>query len=146
MSQLEQAKKVITRDANGSENGWLLELFKDKEAGNKTEVYLTATKPGSFKGYHLHRIRTGRFIALKGKVRIIMYAHNGAKWMREEAELDAAAPQRIIIPANTATGLETIGSEEAWLVNYPDPAYDPSIKDEQVEYTQLELEAGIVKL
>ena len=30
--------------------------------------------------------------------------------------------------------------EDGWLVNYPDPPYDPSLKDEQVEYTQEELE------
>ena len=46
---------------------------------------------------------------------------------------------------NVATGLENIGDEEAWLINYPDPPYDPDLKDEQVEYTQAELEAGVVK-
>ena len=49
------------------------------------------------------------------------------------------------IPKEVATGLENIGDEEGWLINYPDPAYDPGLKDEQVEYSQAELEAGIVK-
>jgi hypothetical protein len=44
-----------------------------------------------------------------------------------------------------ATGLENIGTEEAWLINYPDPPYDPSLKDEQVEYTKEELESGLIK-
>ena len=30
-------------------------------------------------------------------------------------------------------------------MNYPDPPYDPALKDEQVEYTQEELERGVVK-
>ena len=55
------------------------------------------------------------------------------------------SPARLFIPPNVATGLENIGDEEAWLVNYPDPPYDPSLNDEQVEYTQAELEAGVVK-
>jgi hypothetical protein len=46
---------------------------------------------------------------------------------------------------NVATGLQNIGDEEAWLINYPDPPYDPDIKGEQVEDTEEELKQGIVK-
>jgi hypothetical protein len=51
----EPAKKVMTKDHSGNENGFLIELYKDRETGNKTEAYLTAALPGAFKGYHLHR-------------------------------------------------------------------------------------------
>ena len=83
-------------------------------------------------------------------MRIILYtmgASSGDKihWTREEHVLDAAKPERLFIPKDVATGLENIGQEEGWLINYPDPAYDPSLKDEQVEYTESELEAGMVK-
>ena len=141
----EPTKKVMTYDHAGVENGYLMELYKDKENGNKTEGYLTVAKPGAFKGYHLHRIRAARYVCLKGKMRIITYEHDGTKWQREETILDAATPTRMYIPKDIATGLENIGSEEGWLINYPDPAYDPSLEDEQVEYTQEELEQGIVK-
>lgn len=141
----EPAKKVITHAANGNENGWLLELFKDNITGQKTEVYLATTKPGTFKGFHLHRVRRARYVCLKGKVKIITYSFQSGKWVREENILDSTVPERLHIPKNVATGLETIGQEEAWIVNYPDPAYDPALKDEQVEYTQQELEEGILK-
>lgn len=134
----ELAKKVITRTAAGEENGFLIELYKD---GDKTVAYLTAAKPGAFKGYHLHRIRAARYACIRGKMRIILYKDK----QREEHILDATQPSRLFIPPNIATGLENIGQEEAWLINYPDPAYDPNLKDEQVEYTQEELEQGIVK-
>lgn len=134
----EPVKKVKTFDLNGKENGFLIELFKD---GDKTIAYLSAVQPGAFKGYHLHRIRAARYVCLKGKMKIILYKNTE----RQEFILDAAKPQRLFIPPNTATGLENIGSEDAWLVNYPDPPYDPSLTDEQVEYTQEELEQGIVK-
>lgn len=141
----EPAKKVTTYDHSKNENGFLIELYKDKETGQKTEVYLTAALPGAFKGYHLHRVRAARYVALKGKMKITTYAHDGNQWTKTETILDAANPQRMFIPKDIATGLENIGDEEAWLINYPDPAYDPSLVDEQVEYTQEELEQGIVK-
>jgi len=145
--KVEDAKKVKTKDHNGSENGFLIELYKDKETGQKTEVYLTAALPGAFKGYHLHRVRAARYVALKGIMKITTYEHDGEKWTGTETVLDAGAvvPQRMFIPKNAATGLENIGTEEAWLINYPDPAYDPTLTDEQLEYTKEELESGIVK-
>lgn len=143
--QTQPAKKVKTFDAAGTENGWLMELYKDKETGQKTEAYLTAALPGAFKGYHLHRVRAARYVALKGTMKIICYEQNGGKWQPKEFILSSENPQRLFIPKNIATGLQNVGTEEAWLINYPDPAYDPSLKDEQVEYTKQELEQGIVK-
>lgn len=135
---IQEAKKVATFNAKGDENGFLIELFKE---GEKTTVYLSATLPGAFKGYHLHRVRAARYICLKGKIKIILYKNRE----REEYILDAAKPSRLSIPPNIATGLENIGDQEAWLVNVPHPPYDPDLKDEQVEYTQEELERGVIK-
>ncbi len=141
----ESAKKVTTHDHSGQDNGFLIELYKDRESGNKTEAYLTAAFPGAFKGYHLHRVRAARYVCVKGKMRITTYEHGDNGWEKTETILDSANPTRMFIPKDIATGLENIGDEEAWLVNYPDPAYDPELKDEQVEYTQEELDQGIVK-
>src|SRR4029079_18170294 len=126
----EEAKKVTTYALGGEENGFLVELFKDKETGERTEAYLTAAKPGAFKGYHLHRVRAARYVAVKGKMKIICYENKDGKWTPSEFILSADNPQRLVITKDIATGLENMGSEEAWLVNYPDPAYDPSLKDE----------------
>ena len=134
----EPAKRVCTFDHNKEENGFLTELFKD---GGKTIMYLSAAKPCAFKGYHLHRVRAARYICVKGRVKIILYKER----KREEYILDAANPQRLFIPANVATGLQNVGDEEAWLINYPDPPYDPDLKGEQVEYTEEELRQGIIK-
>ncbi|MBU1131429.1 WxcM-like domain-containing protein [Patescibacteria group bacterium] len=138
MIKTETVKKVKTFDANNKENGFLIELFKD---GDKTAVYLTAAKPGAFKGYHLHRVRAARYVCIRGRMKIITYQNK----KRQEFVLDAQKPGRLFIPNNVATGLENIGDEEAWLINYPEPPYNPNLKDEQVEYTEAELEAGVVK-
>lgn len=144
-TRTEIAKKVTTFDIDRKENGWLMELFKDKETGTKTEVYLSAALPSAFKGYHLHRIRAARYVCLKGKMKIITYERENDQWVKSEHILDGANPTRLFIPKDTATGLENIGTEDAWMVNYPDPAYDPGLKDEQVEYTLEELESGVLK-
>jgi dTDP-4-dehydrorhamnose 3,5-epimerase-like enzyme len=140
LATIEPAKKVITKDASGSENGFLTELYKD---GEKTVAYLTVAKPGAFKGYHLHRVRTARYVCIKGKIKIILYKPGSME--KEEHILDASTPQRLFIPIDIATGLQNIGTEEAWLINYPDPSYDPSLVDEQVEYTEQEILSGTVK-
>lgn len=130
----ETAKKVSTYNLEGKENGFLIELYKDE---NKTVAYLTAAFPGAFKGYHMHRVRASRYICIKGTMKIILYI-NGKF---EDHILTAG--KRLNIPKNVPTGLKNIGDEEAWLINYPDPPYDPSLKDEQVDYTEEELKQGI---
>lgn len=138
IGRMEDVKKVKTFDSEGKENGFLTELFKD---GEKTVIYSSATKPGMFKGYHLHRIRSARYVCIRGKMKIILYKDG----IREEHILDAEDPKRLFIPNNIATGLLNIGDEDAWLINYPNPSYNPNLKDEQVEYTEEELEKGVVK-
>lgn len=140
LATLADAKKVTTHDHSQNENGFLIELYKD---GDKTTAYLTAAAPGAFKGYHLHRVRAARYVCIRGRMKIILYRPGTME--REEFLLDANIPQRLFIPKDIATGLENIGTEEAWLINYPDPAYDPALIDEQVEYTKEELESGTVK-
>lgn len=137
---IEDAIKVTTYDSDKNQNGFLVELYKD---GDKTVAYLTTVKAGTFKGYHLHRVRAARYVPLKGKMKISLFKPGTKE--KEEYILDAESPKRLFIPKDIATGLECVGSEDAWLINYPDPPYDPSLKDEQVEYTIEELEQGIVK-
>jgi dTDP-4-dehydrorhamnose 3,5-epimerase-like enzyme len=140
LATLQDAKKIITFDHKKEENGFLTELYKD---GDKTVAYLTAAKTGAFKGYHLHRVRAARYVCVKGRMRITLIKPGDKT--REEYILDSTKPERLFIPKDIATGLENIGDEEGWLINYPEPAYDPHLSDEQVEYTLEELESGIVK-
>ena len=137
---LEDTKLSNTRDLSGESNGWLREMFKDND---KTLVYMTSISGGKFKGYHLHRVRAARYFPIAGKMRVVLWKPGTKE--KEEYILDAANPQRLFIPKEIATGLYNEGTEEAVLVNFPDPAYDPNLKDEQVEYTEEELEQGIVK-
>lgn len=137
---MKPAKKVITYDPQGKENGFLMELLKD---GRKTVAYLTACKPGAFKGYHLHRVRKAHYVCIKGRILITVYFHTGERWLRDEVILEPGDTMEIDI--NRPTGLTNIGYGEAWLINFPDPAYDPELTGEQVEYTEEELKRGVIK-
>jgi dTDP-4-dehydrorhamnose 3,5-epimerase len=138
LNKVTPARQVITKDEHGRENGWLMELQKD---GDKTLSYLTAIAPRGFKGYHLHRIREANYVCIKGKVKVVLYRWYGS-WTSSYVILSAG--DKLNIPTDIPTGLFNMGNEEAWVINYPSPAYDPSVM-EQVEYTIEELCQGVKK-
>lgn len=140
ISTLTDLKVVKTRDLKGGINGSIIELYKD---GEKTIAYITTIMPGTFKGFHLHRVRKGQYVCIKGRVKITLYKPGTKKHGKHI--LDAKKPQRLFIPVDVAAGIESIGDQEAWIINYTDPPYDPALKDEQIEYTLEELEGGVVK-
>ncbi|MFH1408652.1 MAG: WxcM-like domain-containing protein [Nanoarchaeota archaeon] len=131
-------KKIPTKDLDGKDNGGLFELFKE---GAKTTAYMITLPAGAYKGYHWHRVRWGRYICVRGKIKVITYTEG----KREEHILDSAVHNNLVIPVQVANKILNIGEEEAWLINFPEPPYDPEMKDEQIDYTEEELEAGIRK-
>lgn len=132
----EPCRRVVTLDSAKRENGFLVELYKD---GPKTTAYLTAARPGAFKGYHLHTVRSSHLVCIRGRMKIIVV--EGKR--RVEHILDAATPERLSIPTNVWIGYENIGAEEAWMINVPQPAYDPDLKGEQLEKTPAEIAAQL---
>lgn len=142
LGKVEEAKVVTTYAPDGTENGSLKEMYVD---GRFTQVYMTSVKPGCQKGYHLHRVRAARYFPVLGKVKIVLWRPGTPESEREEHVLDSSSPKRLFIPKDVATLLVNEGDVEAFFVNFPDPAYDPELKDEQVEYTEEELRSGIVK-
>lgn len=129
----EPCKKVTTVDNdNGKPNGFLVELFKDDE---KTVAYLTTTYPKAFKGYHLHTVRSSHYVCVKGKIKVTVA--EGLK--KVEHILSGDTLERLFLPTNVWIGLENIGDDEAWLINMPNPPYDPNLKGEQQERTRADV-------
>lgn len=126
-----RAHKVLTSDTNNVENGYLVELSK---SGRRTDAYLTVAYPGCFKGYHLHKVREANYVCIRGRVRVILFTKRG----KQEFILSSDGPDKLHIPMNIPTGISNEWSEEAWLVNFPNPAYDPELKDEQIDFTEAE--------
>lgn len=132
----EPCKKIPTFDPAGTPNGFLVELYT---AGPKTVLYLTAAFPKGFKGYHLHTARSSHLVCLKGEMKITVV--DGTR--KVEHILEGATPERLFIPTNVWIGYENVGDEEGWLLNFPDPPYDPALKGEQREKTVQEIAAQL---
>lgn len=119
-------------DSAGIPNGFLVELYTD---GPKTTVYLTAAFKGAFKGYHLHTVRSSHLVCLKGTMKVTVV--DGTEHV--EHILHGASPERLLIPTGVWIGYENVGNDEAWMVNFPEPAYDPALKGEQIEKTRADI-------
>jgi len=123
-----KAKVVQTADSDGNPNGYLMELKKDHKG--RTATYLTVAAPGCFKGYHLHLVRAAHYICLRGEICIVTFEPG----LRKETVLGPGG--KLHIPPNIPTGLRNDTEEEAWIVNFPMPHYDPALQGEQVEYDE----------
>lgn len=134
------AKRVQTKDEKGHNNGFLMELQK---YGKKTTAYLTSCDPGAKKGYHLHRVRDANYVCISGKINIdLFFMRNGEI---EHITRVLQAGDKLHIPAYVATALINDGVEPARIINFPNPAYDPDLQDEQVEFTKKDCKEGKLK-
>ena len=125
------SKIVDTFDLNGKKNGYLLELGKN---GKKTTSYLTVALPGCFKGYHMHVVRASNYVCIKGRVNVLMFRKDIPD--RLEIEMSADKPSQLTIPIDTPTAISNPYEDEGWLINVPDPPYDPDLLHEQVDMNE----------
>lgn len=98
MSQ-QNIQKIVTKDSNEVENGWIMPLFKkDDPFFNGYElqfVYASAINPGHTKGPHLHKKRECRLVCIQGDIELIV---------REDGEykkyvLSSSEPAIIVVKA-----------------------------------------------
>ena len=78
-------------------------------------------------------------MCLRGKVKITIVEGE----QKVEHILSAENPERLLMPTNVYIGIENIGTEDVWLINFPHPAYDPTLKGEQEDKTPAEIEAQL---
>ena len=120
--------RILTKDANGKENGWVLPIWNCREVEYRPDqVYLTAIAPGCSKGPHLHKIRTGYFACVSGRVHAIL--RRGDQYETYRLGLyNAHEPLRV--PPGVACELRNVGAEEAILINMPSPSWSADEPDE----------------
>lgn len=126
--------KIITKDLQGDENGFLVPIYNFKDGFfNKgkepQQVYLTVISPGKIKGPHLHHIRTGCFTCIKGDARFILKTEEG---YNEIYSGDSYDYKTVIVPTGVAAALQNLGSNDAYIINMPNPAWTPDMNDEHL--------------
>ena len=125
-------KKIETRDSSGLVNGYLVPIYNIHEGFHEKgkepqQVYLTVVKPGKTKGPHLHYIRTGCFTCIKGNIRII--TRESGKYCEYLSGEDYNY-RSVIIETGIPAMIQNIGSDDAFLLNMPFPAWTPDMDDE----------------
>ncbi len=125
-------KKYETKSLDNKKNGYLVPIYNKKEnffaeKSEPQQVYLTVVKTNCIKGPHLHKVRKGFFTCIRGNVRIILKVNN--KFIQYYSGEDYEYLS-VEIPTNVGAAIQNIGSEDAFVLNMPTPAWDPDMNDE----------------
>ena len=119
---------IQTKNGVGAVNGYLLPIFNKLEQRESVDqVYITTVFEGMSKGPHLHHIRTGRFLCIRGRVDLILRFPDGHYVYYE---MDAIEPKVYEVPTGYAAELRNSGDGTAWVLNMPSPAWDKDNQDD----------------
>jgi hypothetical protein len=118
---------ILTKDIDGEFNGWLVPLWHVDSGEPISQVYLTVVLPYRSKGPHLHKVRAGRFVCLKGDVEIVM-RENGKYRSEHTGEHHQFATVRV--SAGTPAEICNYGLEPAYVLNMPAPPWRVDEQDE----------------
>lgn len=124
--------KIVTKNAEGLENGFLVPIMNIHDNFVRDEqwpkqVYLTVAKAGEIKGPHLHMKRWGLFTCVKGNIKIVT-RRDGV--YEEYFSGDAHDFSTVQVPAGVPAALVNIGTEDAYILNMPSPAWHVDDQDE----------------
>ncbi len=127
-----QNRKLDTKDRNGSRNGFLIPIFNVhdgfvEEDRTPKQVYLTVVAPGSAKGPHLHMKRWGLFTCIKGNVKIVARTPAGYE---EYYSGESHGFASIQLPAGIPAALVNEGTQDAYVLNMPSPAWHVDDQDD----------------
>ena len=130
--RVQEHPKIMTKTPAGSSNGYLIPIYNQTErffADGKEpkQVYLTVIYPGQTKGPHLHLIRTGFFTCIKGNVRIVLGIDGGYTELFSGEDHNYLSVE---VPMGVPALIVNEGTEEAFMLNMPNPAWTPTMNDE----------------
>lgn len=127
------AQRNDSRDEQGLVNGAVVSLYKDWEhvfQAEPKQVYLNICLPGEHKGPHLHMHRWDYFATIRGSVRFVIKYGPGDYEQVDVHCADGGHGVRIVeVPPAVPCLMINIGSDEAWVLNMPNPAWHPDNQD-----------------
>jgi dTDP-4-dehydrorhamnose reductase len=134
--RVKECRKHATKDVNGRENGYVVPILSRLDDPGFVQderfshYYLTVAEPGSIKGWHTHRRKTGHFFVVDGLAKLVL--HDGRRFKefllgRE----DGQEHDRVVrVPAGITAAIKAVGRKPALIINYSSPPYDPRDRDE----------------
>jgi dTDP-4-dehydrorhamnose 3,5-epimerase-like enzyme len=129
-SMVKPCKKVITKDwQSGQPNGFLVEIVSAKDGWTeylKGQVYMTTVPSGVFKGFHIHKKKIDHFTCVKGNIFVVTY--DRGKYYEYPSGVDHFCTVKV--PPGIPHGLYNYRDEEAYVINYCYPPYDPRNPDQ----------------
>lgn len=111
------------------ERGWLSELFRSDESGSAgfPEMgYVSVTHPGVARGPHEHVQQSDRFAFFHGSYRIWLWdAREDSRTFQCRQVLTAGVerPLLVVIPPGVVHAYRNEGSDDAFVMNFPDALY-----------------------
>ncbi len=117
------------------ERGRLMELVRnDEEIFEKFgQVYMTTTRPGIIKAWHLHRLQDDNAACVQGMIKLALYdprEDSPTKGLINEFFIGVHNPLLVHIPKGVYHGWKGISAEEAIVVNLVTEPYNYENPDE----------------
>lgn len=115
--------------AFADDRGWLAELFRSDETPSDlfpAMGYLSVTHAGVARGPHEHKDQTDRFSFFHGTYRVMMWdarAGSPTEGRRISMYVGANRPVTVVIPPGVVHAYRNVGSEDAYVLNFPDALY-----------------------
>lgn len=125
-------KKIFTKNKDNLNNGYLIPIYNINDNFFELDkvpqqVYLTVISPNEIKGPHLHFIRTGCFICIKGNARFVL------KYKNEYVEFYSGEEYGYLsveVPTGIPAAIQNLDNDDTFILNMPSPAWTQDMNDE----------------
>lgn len=117
------------------ERGSLTEILRSDwpEFRRFGQATISVNLPGVIRAWHWHERQTDIFVVVKGMVKLPLYdARPSSPTYGEVSEWSLGEENfaALVVPPGVYHGYQTISSEPALILNFPDQLYDPERPDE----------------
>jgi dTDP-4-dehydrorhamnose 3,5-epimerase-like enzyme len=117
--------KIVTKDSQGRENGWLCPIWNVLDGPKVDQVYLTVIFAGMMKGPHLHLRRRGLFKVVTGNVFVVCRVDDSYSVRAIDVNSEP-----VPVAPGVPCALYNRGTVDAYVLNMPSPSWSPEDEDE----------------
>ena len=121
------------------DRGWLSELFRSDETDSDAFPamgYLSVTHPDTARGPHEHVSQSDRFAFFHGHYRVFLWdarKHSDTQGLRHVFDAGGENPVVVVVPPGVVHAYKNVGSQDAYVLNFPNQLYAGEGKQEEVD-------------